>query len=562
MSTVLISDDFNRADSATTLGSTDNYAGGTTATWAISGASSGNWGISSNQAYTPTAFSEARALVTSNADNIRVSTDVVVNGAASTGLVLRYQDGSNYFRLYAIYGQLYLERKTAGSWTTITAPVISGGLSFPCTISAEITGTTIKGFYNGVQQFSVTDSSFQTANTHGMLNHSSTAARLDNFKIEDLSAGSSGTTYSGSGTSNGTASITDTSKQISAAGGTASGSASASSSETVITPSGTTYSGSGTSSGSASLTSQETQISSADGTASGTSSLSSGERFIYAAKGTASGTSSTSGNAALIETASGTAQGTSSVSGSPSVVYPVSGTSSGNSTVTASETVIQASGTTYTGSGTAQGTSAVTGSETVRLSADGAVSGLSNVSGRETIILPASGTADGYAVVIYNDAIPVIGQIQLKGSRTFTIPMKGSRTLTVPLKGSRTLIIPLKGGLPLATENQNFSMYSGETKSLPFTATNTEDGSPINLSGATIKWALKRALNTANAVYKDTTSGITVTDAANGVFTISLIPGDTQSLTGNYIHAAEVTDSSGNVSVVTVGTATITKINL
>lgn len=60
-------------------------------------------------------------------------------------------------------------------------------------------------------------------------------------------------------------------------------------------------------------------------------------------------------------------------------------------------------------------------------------------------------------------------------------------------------------------------------------------------------------------MYKSTADGgVSITDAANGKFTVTLAPADTKTLAvGTYYHEAEVTDSLGNVSTVTVGKVTL-----
>jgi hypothetical protein len=109
----------------------------------------------------------------------------------------------------------------------------------------------------------------------------------------------------------------------------------------------------------------------------------------------------------------------------------------------------------------------------------------------------------------------------------------------------------------MTTINQDFSMYAGDSKNIVITVTD-DNGSPMNLLNATVKWALKkRVKSTENMIYKTTTDGITITDAQNGLIKISLLPINTSSLSGMYYHECEVTDQSGNVSTVTTGYITV-----
>lgn len=104
----------------------------------------------------------------------------------------------------------------------------------------------------------------------------------------------------------------------------------------------------------------------------------------------------------------------------------------------------------------------------------------------------------------------------------------------------------------VTAKNQNFEMYAGDTKNIEVTIAG------VNLTGASVKWALKRTVYEADAVIsKDTTGGISITNASGGVFVIALAPGDTTSLSGDYYHEAEITDSASNVSTVFTGKATI-----
>jgi hypothetical protein len=104
----------------------------------------------------------------------------------------------------------------------------------------------------------------------------------------------------------------------------------------------------------------------------------------------------------------------------------------------------------------------------------------------------------------------------------------------------------------MATKNQNFEMFAGDTKAVTVTVAG------VDLTGATVKWAMKKSIfNAEPDVYKDTAAGISVITADK--FTIALAPADTELLTGTYYHEASVTDVSGNVSTVLTGTITINR---
>lgn len=101
-----------------------------------------------------------------------------------------------------------------------------------------------------------------------------------------------------------------------------------------------------------------------------------------------------------------------------------------------------------------------------------------------------------------------------------------------------------------------FEMYSGDTRTLTVTVRDTS-GAAVDLTGATARWALAKKVGQAALVSKSTGSGIELTDAANGEFTVTLDPADTADLVGDYWHEAEVTDSAGRVVTVFQARASI-----
>lgn len=102
--------------------------------------------------------------------------------------------------------------------------------------------------------------------------------------------------------------------------------------------------------------------------------------------------------------------------------------------------------------------------------------------------------------------------------------------------------------------NQNFSMYSGDTKVLIIPVTKP-DNSGVDLSGASVKWVAQGEDGTTNVISKQTPVIIT-----NGnEIQIKLLPIDTRDLVGMYYHECEITDQSGNVSTIFTGYITVIK---
>ena len=102
----------------------------------------------------------------------------------------------------------------------------------------------------------------------------------------------------------------------------------------------------------------------------------------------------------------------------------------------------------------------------------------------------------------------------------------------------------------MGSVNQNFTMTAGDTKYLNFTVTMTSS----TLVGSTIKWVMCKY--DSPVLTKTTTGDVSISSAT--VFRVTLNPSDTLSLVpGQYVHQAEVTDVSANVSTVSDGTVTI-----
>lgn len=109
----------------------------------------------------------------------------------------------------------------------------------------------------------------------------------------------------------------------------------------------------------------------------------------------------------------------------------------------------------------------------------------------------------------------------------------------------------------MAKTNPVFEIYAGDSVPITIPVTNA-DGSAMDLTGATIKWALKAFVGSkTNLVYKDTDSGVTITNPAGGIFTVTLIPTDTADMHGTYSQGAEVIDQLGFVTTIEVGPMTI-----
>jgi hypothetical protein len=184
---VLVSDSFNRANSTTTLGTTDSYNGGTTKTWS----SATTYGISSNQAQkqTGSATSASAAWIDGGVSDGKATITLSTLGNHSR-LIFRRTADSDCYWLYANGTTNYqLYKRQAGVNTvlaTIAVIPTNGDV-----ISATFNGSSITVQVNGANDSTVTNTFNQTATQVGFVTDDS-VARLDNFNLEDLSTG---TTY-------------------------------------------------------------------------------------------------------------------------------------------------------------------------------------------------------------------------------------------------------------------------------------------------------------------------------------------------------------------------------
>jgi hypothetical protein len=174
------SDDFNRANSTTALGSPSD--GGSA--WV---AQSGTWGVSSNQGYNASVGNQETAVLDSGTSNVDVvfATPTVGN---DIGVIARAADNSNYLLLAWTSGTGYrLFKNVAGSFTQLGSTV-SGTQGAGDTIEIKAdAANAITGYHNGSAIVGpVTDSAGATNTKHGIRAHVDSTTRYDTFSITDL----------------------------------------------------------------------------------------------------------------------------------------------------------------------------------------------------------------------------------------------------------------------------------------------------------------------------------------------------------------------------------------
>ena len=98
----------------------------------------------------------------------------------------------------------------------------------------------------------------------------------------------------------------------------------------------------------------------------------------------------------------------------------------------------------------------------------------------------------------------------------------------------------------------NATVFAGEDVTLTLYARDRSN-LPLSLTGGSITWRVGRGPVTLDSTLPLFSKSAVVTDSANGVFTVSMVPSDTAYLQGDYQHEAWLTNASAQVSVVSSG---------
>jgi len=104
------------------------------------------------------------------------------------------------------------------------------------------------------------------------------------------------------------------------------------------------------------------------------------------------------------------------------------------------------------------------------------------------------------------------------------------------------------------------SIYKGDSRTLEVTVTDTS-GAAVDITGYTMKFTVKKSeADTTNTIQKTTTlaTEIDLTDPANGIAEVYLLPADTLNLkAGTYVYDVEVTTDTSKVYTVIKSTFVI-----
>lgn len=178
-------DNFNRADSATTIDSPSDGGGNYT----IGGG--GLFGISSNQGYDPaTVAFQDQAVLESSVTAVETQVTISSSSGGGTGVINRYADTNNWIGgIWDSNSTLTLYKRVGGSYTVIQS---TGSLTFSAndvmklrSDSSDLHTLT----QNGVSRCSGTEAAGSTNTKHGIFCDGTTSRRFEDLSITAIAAG-------------------------------------------------------------------------------------------------------------------------------------------------------------------------------------------------------------------------------------------------------------------------------------------------------------------------------------------------------------------------------------
>lgn len=174
---VTITDSFDRADNAASLGTAD--------TGQVWSALAGTWGISSNKAVMTGVATHHTAVVETGVSDmtIQVTLSPVGSGNINPGVSFRMQDVNNglLFRINPFNAVATLSRLVAGTPTTLAGPDYTpAGTSVLKVVCA---GTSVKCYVDGVLLIDTTVANFATETKHGLYAFGSPPTTWNDFSL-------------------------------------------------------------------------------------------------------------------------------------------------------------------------------------------------------------------------------------------------------------------------------------------------------------------------------------------------------------------------------------------
>lgn len=109
----------------------------------------------------------------------------------------------------------------------------------------------------------------------------------------------------------------------------------------------------------------------------------------------------------------------------------------------------------------------------------------------------------------------------------------------------------------MTAKGQNFEMFQGDTKRLRVSVVD-DDNVAFPLTNCAINYVIFKQTSKQVVITKTTGGGgITVEDESGGIIVILLEPEDTENLLGSFSHEGELTDGTGTISTIFVGSVKI-----
>ncbi|MCM3750314.1 hypothetical protein M3223_23695 [Paenibacillus pasadenensis] len=169
----------------------DNFEDANSQGWTVG---SGSWSVVTESTYgykqSSNAASEAVTTAGDSAwTNYEVEADIVMKSltsAAATGIIGRYKDSGNYYylRLNAGESSLQLLKKVNGTFSVVVNLPQTFALDTVYKLKLSMMGGTIKGYLNGVEKISITDTSV-TAGKIGIRSYNQIAV-IDNVVVKGV----------------------------------------------------------------------------------------------------------------------------------------------------------------------------------------------------------------------------------------------------------------------------------------------------------------------------------------------------------------------------------------
>lgn len=169
------SDNFNRANSASSLGTPSDSG----SAWV---ALSGTWGINSNQGYLVTDNGDDLAYLEASLADVTVQVTRADNLGTHVGICFRVSDVNNYWVWHGNDSGRFLKKFVSGSPTTVYSD--ASAINPNDVISVTASGSSITAYINGVSITNTTDSFNSTATKSGIYSHfSDGTGRWEDFSI-------------------------------------------------------------------------------------------------------------------------------------------------------------------------------------------------------------------------------------------------------------------------------------------------------------------------------------------------------------------------------------------